>query len=137
MPDKQLIFLLFLKMQEIQQFAVTYIPEITEVLNRVPRQMILLLKTNDLLRGIASSLSTPQSFVALSKCCVRAVRDHDLSNCDSLTCWLGTYIQAGYDEIKISLYQSSLSPLGQRVAKFWSIVTFPFLYLFTSLRGVF
>ena len=123
-------------MQEIQSFAVTYIPEITEVLNRVPRQMILLLKTNDLLRGIDSSLSTPQSFVTLMRCCVRAVRDHDLSKCNSFLCWLRTYAQAGVEEIKISLYQSSLLPVVETVAKFLGIITVPFYYLFTSLRGI-
>jgi len=124
------------EMQEIQSFAVTYIPEITEVLNRVPRQMILILKTNDLLRGIDSNLSTPQSFVTLMRCCLRAVRDHDLSNCNNFSCWLRTYVQAGVEEIKISLYQSSLLPVVETVANFFSLITIPFYYLFASLRGI-
>ena len=35
-----------------QEQAVKQIPEISQVLNYIPRQLILILKTNDLLRGI-------------------------------------------------------------------------------------
>ena len=94
-------------MKEIQNFAVKYIPEITEVLNRVPRQMILLLKTNDLLRGIDSKLSATRSFVTLSKCCLRAVKEYDLSNCNSLFCWFSVQLRAKVDEMRITLYQMS------------------------------
>lgn len=124
-------------MKEIQTFAVTYIPEITEVLNRVPRQMILLLKTNDLLRGIDSKLSTPKSFVTLSRCCVRAVRDFDLSKCDGFTCWLRTHIQANIDEVRISVYQLSLTPFGKNLFSIWTLLTMPFSYLYQSLVQVF
>ena len=50
-------------------------PEISDVLNRVPRQMLLLFKTNDLLRGIETSLDTranSSSFVTMSVSCVHA-----------------------------------------------------------------
>ncbi|KAL7992601.1 hypothetical protein Chor_016857, partial [Crotalus horridus] len=43
---------------EIRTNAATYLPQITKLLSNVPRQMLLLLKTNDLLRGIESSLQT-------------------------------------------------------------------------------
>ena len=120
-------------MKEIQTFAVTYIPEITEVLNRVPRQMILLLKTNDLLRGIDSKLSTPKSFVTLSRCCVRAVKDYDLSNCNSFTCWVRTHVQANFDEVRISLYQLSLTSFARNFAKVWTIFSSPFNYIFNFI----
>ena len=35
-----------------------YLPEIASVLNKVPRELLLIFKTNDLLRGIEYSLGT-------------------------------------------------------------------------------
>ncbi|MPC15585.1 putative aarF domain-containing protein kinase 1 [Portunus trituberculatus] len=43
---------------EIKADAAKYLPEISAVLSRVPRQMLLIFKTNDLLRGIEFSLDT-------------------------------------------------------------------------------
>ncbi|XP_059817604.1 aarF domain-containing protein kinase 1 isoform X4 [Hypanus sabinus] len=61
---------------EIRLNAAKYLPRINELLNKVPRQMLLLLKTNDLLRGIETSLQTranASSFITMSRCCIRAV----------------------------------------------------------------
>ncbi|XP_042895385.1 aarF domain-containing protein kinase 1 [Parasteatoda tepidariorum] len=48
--------------QEIRNNAANYLPEITTVLSRVPREMLLVLKTNDLLRGIEGSLGKSTVF---------------------------------------------------------------------------
>ncbi|TNM95951.1 aarF domain-containing protein kinase 1 isoform X2 [Takifugu rubripes] len=64
---------------EIRSNAALYLPQISELLNRVPRQMLLLLKTNDLLRGIESTLQTrasSSSFLNMSRCCIRALARH-------------------------------------------------------------
>lgn len=65
---------------EIRSNAALYLPQISELLNRVPRQMLLLLKTNDLLRGIETTLQTrasSSSFLNMSRCCIRALaRSH-------------------------------------------------------------
>ncbi|XP_059374712.1 aarF domain-containing protein kinase 1-like [Carassius carassius] len=56
--------------------VVQYIPQISELLNRIPRQMLLLLKTNDLLRGIETILQTrasSSSFINMSRCCTHAI----------------------------------------------------------------
>uniref|UniRef100_A0A3P8TC70 AarF domain-containing protein kinase 1 n=1 Tax=Amphiprion percula TaxID=161767 RepID=A0A3P8TC70_AMPPE len=61
---------------EIRTNAAQYLPQISELLNRVPRQMLLLLKTNDLLRGIETTLQTrasSSSFINMSRCCIRAM----------------------------------------------------------------
>ncbi|CAL8303964.1 unnamed protein product [Boreogadus saida] len=61
---------------EIRTNVSQYLPQISELLNRVPRQMLLLLKTNDLLRGIETALQTraaSSSFLNMSRCCVRAL----------------------------------------------------------------
>ncbi|KAH8029154.1 hypothetical protein HPB51_023694 [Rhipicephalus microplus] len=41
---------------EIKEFASQHFPLISQILGMVPRQMLLIFKTNDLLRGIESSL---------------------------------------------------------------------------------
>lgn len=61
---------------EIRTNAALYLPQISDLLNRVPRQMLLLLKTNDLLRGIETTLQTrasSSSFLNMSRCCIRAL----------------------------------------------------------------
>lgn len=70
--------------KEIQSEASKYLREISLVLNLVPREMLLLLKTNDLLRGIETKLETrnsASSFIHMTKCCVRLInsyeRDHN------------------------------------------------------------
>lgn len=60
---------------EIRTNAAAYLPQINKLLNNVPRQMLLLLKTNDLLRGIESALqirASASSFLNMSRCCIRA-----------------------------------------------------------------
>uniref|UniRef100_A0A3P8NUH8 AarF domain-containing protein kinase 1 n=1 Tax=Astatotilapia calliptera TaxID=8154 RepID=A0A3P8NUH8_ASTCA len=64
---------------EIRTNAGLYLPQISDLLNRVPRQMLLLLKTNDLLRGIETTLQTrasSSSFINMSRCCIRAIARH-------------------------------------------------------------
>ncbi|XP_056152382.1 aarF domain-containing protein kinase 1 [Lampris incognitus] len=73
---------------EIRTNAALYLPQISELLNRVPRQMLLLLKTNDLLRGIETTLQTrasSSSFINMSRCCTRAVARHKRSKARTTT----------------------------------------------------
>ncbi|XP_063146250.1 aarF domain-containing protein kinase 1 isoform X2 [Candoia aspera] len=72
---------------EIRTNAATYLPQITKLLSNVPRQMLLLLKTNDLLRGIESALQTranASSFLNMSRCCIRAVSVYQRRKSNSL-----------------------------------------------------
>ena len=50
----------FRRLQEgtIKEEVGRYLPEIASVLNKVPRELLLIFKTNDLLRGIEYSLGT-------------------------------------------------------------------------------
>nr|XP_057933954.1 aarF domain-containing protein kinase 1 isoform X2 [Doryrhamphus excisus] len=71
---------------EIRTNAALYLPQISDLLNRVPRQMLLLLKTNDLLRGIETTLQTrasSSSFINMSRCCIRALARHKRSKTQS------------------------------------------------------
>ncbi|XP_053553329.1 aarF domain-containing protein kinase 1 isoform X1 [Bombina bombina] len=72
---------------EIRSNAASYLPQISQLLASVPRQMLLLLKTNDLLRGIETSLRTKassSSFLSMSRCCVRALARHNKEKAASL-----------------------------------------------------
>jgi aarF domain-containing kinase len=64
----------------IRENSPKYLREISIVLNRIPREMLLLLKTNDLLRGIETSLGTrysSSSFIHISKCCVKFISAYE------------------------------------------------------------
>ncbi|KAG8188058.1 hypothetical protein JTE90_009931 [Oedothorax gibbosus] len=72
--------------QEIKNNAAMYLPEITVLLSRVPREMLLVFKTNDLLRGIECSLGVKGaagSFIAMSKCCIKTLYDEKMKDCQS------------------------------------------------------
>lgn len=72
---------------EIRNNAANYLPQISQLLNRVPRQMLLLFKTNDLLRGTEAALGTrasASSFLGMSRCCVRALATHERSRASPL-----------------------------------------------------
>jgi aarF domain-containing kinase len=63
---------------EIRSNAATYLPQISQLLSHVPRQMLLIFKTNDLLRSIEVTLGTrasASSFLSMSRCCIRALAE--------------------------------------------------------------
>ncbi|XP_046669485.1 aarF domain-containing kinase 1 isoform X1 [Homalodisca vitripennis] len=83
------------------------LPVISEILARVDRQMLLILKTNDLLRGIEHTLQTQSrmsSFLVMSQCCVRSVYGEQLKQCSSsLARWQTTFLQH-WTLLKLSIY---------------------------------
>ncbi|XP_071972872.1 aarF domain-containing protein kinase 1 isoform X2 [Engystomops pustulosus] len=108
--------------QEIRSNAAAYLPQISQLLASVPRQMLLLLKTNDLLRGIETTLGTnanASSFLCMSRCCVQAIARHHRKTASSL--WSYTYISISewLRLGQLQLYELFLwahsSSLGQRL----------------------
>ncbi|XP_071386147.1 aarF domain-containing protein kinase 1 [Centroberyx affinis] len=93
---------------EIRTNAGLYLPQINELLNRVPRQMLLLLKTNDLLRGIETTLQTraaSSSFINMSRCCIRAVARHKRSKARSGTRRLQIALAESLGLWRIGMYE--------------------------------
>ncbi|XP_016131810.1 uncharacterized aarF domain-containing protein kinase 1-like [Sinocyclocheilus grahami] len=93
---------------EIQTNAALYLPQISELLNRIPRQMLLLLKTNDLLRGIETILQTrasSSSFINMSRCCTRAIARHKRSKTKSRTRRLQISLSEHWSLCQIGLYE--------------------------------
>ncbi|KAM0730151.1 AarF domain-containing kinase 1 [Formica fusca] len=79
--------------EEFQQHIPNLLPQISTVLDRVNRQMLLILKTNDLMRGIEYSLCTQSrmsAMIEMSKCCVRSVYGEKLRHCSNAwnRCWV-------------------------------------------------
>nr|XP_051681944.1 aarF domain-containing protein kinase 1 isoform X2 [Oryctolagus cuniculus] len=104
---------------EIRSNAANYLPQISQLLNRVPRQMLLIFKTNDLLRGIEAALGTrasASSFLSMSRCCVRALAWHERRN----TCSFFRRTQISCSEAftlwQISLHELILHVKGFRLA---------------------
>jgi len=86
----------------------------------MPRQLLLIFKTNDLLRGIESSLRgdvessqrahhTQTAFVTMSRCCVRAVGQEQKELCRGrLLCRLRSATQMYWILLKLSTYEMYL-----------------------------
>lgn len=86
-----------------------YLFEISEILNRVPRQLLLILKTNDVLRGIETSLHTrasATSFINMSKCCIRAVAEEKRRHSKGcFNYFIKIYIVEKWQLLKITVYE--------------------------------
>uniref|UniRef100_A0ACB8G4Y6 AarF domain-containing protein kinase 1 n=1 Tax=Sphaerodactylus townsendi TaxID=933632 RepID=A0ACB8G4Y6_9SAUR len=112
---------------EIRTNAANYLPQINVLLNNIPRQMLLLLKTNDLLRGVESALQTrasASSFLNMSRCCIRAVATYQRSKTDSLYRKAQISLSEALGLWQINLYELFLrlkgSQLGNWVIAFLS-----------------
>ncbi|NP_001085405.1 aarF domain-containing protein kinase 1 precursor [Xenopus laevis] len=99
------------EIHEIRSNAATYLPEISQLLASVPRQMLLLLKTNDLLRGIETSLGTHSSssaFFYMSRCCVRALARHRKEKADSLWSYIHISLSETFCLGQLQMYEIAL-----------------------------
>lgn len=107
---------------EIKADAAKYFPEISAVLSRVPRQMLLIFKTNDLLRGIEFSLDTHRSmssFITMSRCCVHSLFAQRRSLCDgSRLCQARVGMAEAWAQFRISLYTVYLYLLQSSVVRY-------------------
>lgn len=70
--------------------------------------MILIFKTNDLLRGIEHSLGTQNdmsAFIQMSRSCIKCLKDRKIKKCHSKWSRIGINLRYQYDQLRISLYQ--------------------------------
>ena len=106
--------------------------EIAELLNKIPRQMLLLLKTNDLIRGTETCLNCRNSasaFIHMSKCCVKLIHSYDREtnpliekvhnnkylfdfNLPKLKFLISSYLSEYYELFKILIYKFYLLALN-------------------------
>lgn len=106
--------LICMAQKELLQSTTSFVlPNISDILEQVDRQMLLVLKTNDLIRGIESSLGTQNrmtSFWVMAKCCVRSVCRQD-------------------DQAAVSKWQHC----RMRIFEHWSILKLDVYYLWLGL----
>nr|CAG4636080.1 EOG090X047B [Eubosmina coregoni] len=94
--------------KEIKDDASKYLVEIIEVLHRVPREMLLIFKTNDLLRGLDSMLGVKNntaSFVTMSRSCANANYLHNYSLCKSQLSKIHVNLSSYMAHLRITIYQ--------------------------------
>ncbi|KAL3068052.1 hypothetical protein niasHT_038042 [Heterodera trifolii] len=104
----------------IKEYATGLIPQISMVLDSIPRQMLLILKTNDLLRSIAFKLKTEHrldSFSEMTKHCTRAVYHHSIAATQSLLSKLRLYLAMYVLLVKINIFEVFLIVNGLFTAR--------------------
>ncbi|XP_068821418.1 aarF domain-containing protein kinase 1 isoform X6 [Capricornis sumatraensis] len=103
---------------EIRNHAANYLPQISQLLNRVPRQLLLIFKTNDLLRGIEAALGTrasASSFLNMSRCCIKALAAHKKQKTRSLFRRARISLRESFSLWKINLHELVLHMKGLRL----------------------
>lgn len=91
--------------EQVQSSTTRVLPSIADILQQVDPQMLLILKTNDLVRGIERTLSTQDrktSFYVMSKCCIESVAVNDAKS--TSTQWQSYWTMA-----KLNIYGAYLS----------------------------
>ncbi|CAG9768815.1 unnamed protein product [Ceutorhynchus assimilis] len=96
----------------VQQHFTGLLPQISTVLENVNRQMLLILKTNDLMRGIEHTLRTSArmgAFKVMSQCCVHSIYRERYRKCQSKVGKLKITLAEIWALLKIRLYYTFLN----------------------------
>ena len=100
-----------LQLRAISRSIPMFMAEITQLLDKVPRQLVLILKTNDLLRGIELVLGARvqrQSYLTMSKYCLRAIGEHEELTSRSWTQWALCRTRTKLSILFVRLYETWL-----------------------------
>lgn len=93
---------------EIKQNAQKYVVQIADVLANVNRQMLLIFKTNDLLRAMEHTLGTQNAmagFVQMSRSCVRCLSQEEVRKAKTTSARIRATLSAHWADIRISAYE--------------------------------
>ncbi|XP_010517404.1 PREDICTED: putative ABC1 protein At2g40090 [Camelina sativa] len=96
---------------ELQMYASQYFSEISELLRRLPRVILLMLKTNDCLRSVNNELmqgSSLESFLIIGKVSSQAVLEAKRSEKKSLMKWLKIWLEGFSVEARLWVMQFAL-----------------------------
>ncbi|VDM19933.1 unnamed protein product [Wuchereria bancrofti] len=105
---------------KIKSYVARLIPEISQVLERMPRSMLLILKTNDLLRSIEYRLGTQgraDTFVQMTRCCVRSIHQRSAEETNSLLIKVCVYVRMYIALFKITVFEYYLMFMNPFYAK--------------------
>ncbi|XP_044460547.1 putative ABC1 protein At2g40090 [Mangifera indica] len=93
---------------ELQMYASQYFPQISELLSRLPRVILLMLKTNDCLRAVNNSLmqgSSLDMFMIIGEVSSKAVIEAKMSQSKSLLNYLSIWLEEIYLEARLLILQ--------------------------------
>lgn len=93
---------------EIKGYASRYMYEINQLLSNVPRELLLILKTNDLLRSIETKMGTrgqQMSFITMTRYCSENVHSTLLEKCQDWRCKLRIKSAHRWIDLKLRIYQ--------------------------------
>lgn len=108
---------------ELQMYASQYFHQISELLRRLPRVILLMLKTNDCLRAVNNSLlqgSSLETFFIIGKVSSEAVIEAKMLQSKSLLTWLNVKLDKILLEVRLWGMQVALWLLQLRKALSWS-----------------
>ncbi|KAM9577826.1 LOW QUALITY PROTEIN: aarF domain-containing protein kinase 1-like [Trichechus inunguis] len=114
---------------EIWDNVANYLPQISQLLSHVPCQMLLIFKTNNLLRGIEAALGTSasaSSFLNMFRCCIRALTSHKKNTCSFFRRTQISFNEA-FNLWQIDLHEFILSVKGLRLAN-WVLALLCWLF---------
>ncbi|CAB3396561.1 unnamed protein product [Caenorhabditis bovis] len=93
---------------ELRTYASSLIPQISDVLARMPREMLLILKTNDLMRNIEHKLNvfgTGDAHFEMCRCVVRSSHELSIQRSDSSLEKLKLSLSMYWSLFKICVFQ--------------------------------
>ncbi|KAF5736577.1 ABC2 [Tripterygium wilfordii] len=102
---------------ELQMYASQYFSEISELLRRLPRVILLMLKTNDCLRAVNNSLlkgSSLESFLIIGRVSSKAVLEAKMSQSKSFLQRLSIWLEGFILEARLLAMQMTLFLLQLR-----------------------
>lgn len=91
----------------VQNNSKLVLPSISDILEQVDRQMLLILKTNDLIRNIETTLQTQSrntSFLVMSKCCLESVARQEIHHSTSKWQRFGRILHKNWMLFKLNIY---------------------------------
>ncbi|KAJ0661647.1 putative ABC-type Cd(2+) transporter [Helianthus annuus] len=104
---------------ELQMYASQYFPQITELLHKLPRVILLMLKTNDCLRAVNNALiqrPSVESFIIIGRVSSEALIEEKLSHATSLFTYLFVCFEQISLEVRFLIMQVALWILQFRTA---------------------
>ncbi|PWA71375.1 Leucine-rich repeat-containing protein [Artemisia annua] len=96
---------------ELQMYASLYIPQITELLHKLPHVILLMLKTNDCLRSVNNLLikrPSVESFIIIGRVSSEALIEEKLSHAKSLFSLLHVWLEEISLEVRFLIMQVAL-----------------------------
>lgn len=95
---------------ETMGYAKEYLDEIQVVLRKIPRELLLILKTNDCLRAIDISLGAPvNNLIIVARYCQTALNNKRADSRPGLLTWISSTVDTASLELRLSAFQWTMA----------------------------